>query len=154
MKIKQNSSVEIRYRLLDQDGELIESTDDDGPLRYRHGSDDLLPALEEALTGASAGDELRVTLTPEDAFGPHNPEGIVIIPRQELPDDVYSPGDWVAIGVESDEGEREGEDDEDEGEELEMRILEVREDAVVMDANHPLAGQSVTFEVVVVSVED
>lgn len=150
MKIKNNSLVEISYRLLDQEGDLIESTDEEGTLQYRHGNDDLLPALEGALTGAAAGDELHVTLAADDAFGAHNPEGIVIIPRQELPDEVYSPGDWVAVGIEGDEGE--GEDD-DSGE-LEMRVLEVREDAIVMDANHPLAGQSVTFEVVVVSVED
>ena len=149
MNIQENSIVEIRYRLLDKDGELVESTDEDGPIRYRHGTAEILPALESALIGASAGDQRRVTLAPAEAFGEHNPDGIVIVPRQELPDEDYSPGDWIAVGVEAEAGEQE----DLEGDELEMRVLEVNEDAVVMDANHPLAGQSVTFEVEVVSVE-
>jgi FKBP-type peptidyl-prolyl cis-trans isomerase SlyD len=149
VNIQENSIVEIRYRLLDKDGELVESTDEEGPIRYRHGSAEILPALENALIGASPGDQVHVTLEAEEAFGAHNPDGIVIVPRQELPDEEYSPGDWVAVGVEQEPGEQE----EIESDELEMRVLEVNEDAVVMDANHPLAGQSVTFEVDVVSVE-
>jgi len=152
MSIQENSIVEIRYRLLDKDGELVESTDEEGPIRYRQGTAEILPALESALEGASAGDQLRVTLEPTDAYGDHNPEGIVIIPRQELPVDDYSPGDWVAVGVEPEPGGA-GPGEDVESDELEMRVLEVNPDEVIMDANHPLAGQSVTFEVEVVSVE-
>ena len=147
MTITKNATVEIRYRLLDASGEVVESTEDEGPIKYRHGAAEILPGLEDALEGASPGDEVRVTLAPEDAYGEHNPEGLVVVPRDELPDEEYSPGDWISVGLEADEGENLEED------ELEMRVVEVNPDAIVMDANHPLAGQSITFEVEVVSVE-
>ena len=147
MTIRANSVVEIRYRLFDARGELVETTDEDGPIRYRHGEAEILTGLERALEGAAAGDELRVTLQPEEAYGAHNPEGIVAVPRDELPEGDYAPGTWVAVGLEAEAGE----DVEDA--ELEMRVLEVHDDTIVMDANHPLAGQPVTFEVEVVSVE-
>lgn len=147
MKVARDATVEIRYRLLDAAGNEVESTEAEGPLRYRHGRDEILPGLERALDDARPGDRIRVTLTPEEAFGAHDPEGIVVVPRSELPEREYRAGDWLAVQVEADEG-----DDVEEGE-LEMRILEVDDEALVMDANHPLAGQSVTFEVEVVSVE-
>jgi len=150
--IRAGSIVEIRYRLFDARGELVETTDEEGPVRYRHGQAEILAGLEEALEGARAGDELRVTLGPEEAYGAHNPEGIVAVPRKELPEGDYAPGAWVAVHFEPDPDEA-GPPDEEGDEELEMRVVEVQDDAVIMDANHPLAGQSVTFEVEVVSVE-
>ena len=150
MKVGANTVVEMNYRLFDAEGELVESTSDDGPVRYRHGRDEILPGLEVGLEGAEAGGTIRLTLDPEDAYGAYNPDGLVLIPRTELPDDIsYTAGDWISVCVEGDD-----ESDHDHGEnEMEMRVVEVRETEIVLDANHPLAGQSLTFEVDVLSVE-
>ncbi|HED64254.1 MAG TPA: peptidylprolyl isomerase [Planctomycetes bacterium] len=149
MKIHQDAYVEIRYRLYDKDGELVESSEDDGPVRYRHGAEEILPGLEKALEGAEAGATLRVTVPPEEAYGAYNPDGLVAVPRTELPSEhEYTPGDWISVCVEDD-----GDDhDHDHDHEMEMRIVEARETEIVLDANHPLAGQEVTFEVEVLSV--
>lgn len=147
MNIRPGSVVEIAYRLYDAEGELVESSEEDGPVTYRHGREEILPGLEAALEGRSAGEQVRVTVAPEDAYGAYNPDGLIAVRRSELPaEHEYAPGDWLSVCVENDE-----EDHDDEGE-LEMRVVEVREDEVVLDANHPLAGQSVTFEVEVRSV--
>ena len=150
MKVEERSEVELRYRLLDAEGQLIEGTDEE-PIRYTHGRGSILPGLEEALEGKEAGSTLSVSLEPEQAFGAYNPEGLVSIPRTELPTEhVYEVGDWITVGVDGLEGEG---DDEGEEDEMEMRVVEVREQEIVLDANHPLAGQSVTFEVEILSVE-
>jgi FKBP-type peptidyl-prolyl cis-trans isomerase SlyD len=148
MKVEARSEVELRYKLLDAEGHLVEETDEE-PIRYTHGREEILPGLEAALEGLEAGSSLTVALEPEEAYGPYNPEGLVAIPRAELPaEHAYEVGEWVSIVVEGLETEAE----EDEGDEMEMRIVEVREGEIVLDANHPLAGQSVTFEVEILSV--
>lgn len=158
MKVETNALVSMHYRLFDAEGELFESTAEDGPVRYRHGHDEILPRLEAAITGKEAGETLELTLAAEDAYGPYDPEGLMPIPRNELPPDhEYVAGEWISVSVEDDEADDDGdhvhdEDCEHSGE-MEMRIVEVREDEIVLDANHPLAGQEVRFEVEVISVE-
>ena len=152
MRVERDALVEFHYRLYDEEGELVEATEPDEPIRAVHGDEMLLPGIERALEGAEAGATLRFTLEPDDAFGAYNPEGIVSVPRKELPPEhEYLVGDWISIVVE-DRAEAEDEGDGDEEGEMEMRILEVRDEDIVFDANHPLAGQRITFEVDVVSV--
>ncbi len=147
MKVTRDAVVVLHYRLFDAQGTLVESSDEAGPIRYRHGRAELLPGLESALEEAAEGDSLRLSLEPDEAFGRYDPGGIVAVPRTELSDEVdYRPGDWVSLRVEG--GEAQGEEAE-----MEMRVLEVHPEQVLMDANHPLAGQRVTFELEVVSVE-
>ena len=146
MKIENETVVELSYRLFDQRRKLVESSDEEGPIRYRHGNEEILPGLEAALDGLEEGAEVRVTLAPEEAYGAHNPAGLVSIPRADLPEDFdYSPGDWIEVSVEDAPADVENE-------ELEMRIVELHDDEVILDANHPLAGQEVTFEMKVLSV--
>ena len=152
MKIEGDVRVEIRYRMYDADGALVESseTDDGDSIRYDHGADEILPALEQGLAGAEPGETRKIELDPEDAFGSYEPEGLVSIPRNELPgDQEYRRGDWITISLASEENERTGDEDD---EEMEMRIAEVHADEIILDANHPLAGQRVTFDVEVVDV--
>lgn len=190
MKIRANCLVELEYRLTDQNGNVVESSADDGPIVYLHGHEEIQPRLEQALEGASLGQSMRVTLPAGEAFGDYDPEQIIAVPRADLPPDAeLVPGDWISVSmergapsaakgagardledaVEDDDGdEDEGEDDEDtdelsgpdeDGDEpdeddssIEMRVVELRPDAVFLDANHPLAGQEVTFSVKVLSV--
>lgn len=135
--------VELAYELVDERGASVETSDEDGTIRYRHGHEEILPGLESALEGRRTGDELEVTLAGDEAFGTYDPAGLFSVPRDELPGDDYAPGDFLTIGVE----------DGDETDELEARVVEVQEDSVLFDANHPLAGQRVTFKLRVLSVE-
>ncbi len=135
----------MHYELFTASGELLETTQEDGPVRYVHGDEEILPGLEAALEGHGAGDEVRVTLSAQDAYGDYNPEGLVSVPRQQFDDDAdLEPDTWITVTVAESEETDEGE--------LEMRVVEVREDEVILDANHPLAGQAVTFAVSVIAV--
>lgn len=149
MKIAENCLVEIEYVLVDEDGEVLEESGEagDGPARYVQGLGLILPGLEAALEGAEAGASLEVRLQPEDAYGAYDPAGLVNVPRTELPPDAeLVPGDWITVTVADDE-DAEGREDE-----LEMRVVELNEGGVILDANHPLAGKEVTFRVKVLSV--
>ena len=147
MKITKGTTVTIHYDLFTEDGECVESTRDEDPVRYQHGDEEVLPGLEEALLGHVVGDEVRVTLAPEDAYGDYNPEGLVSLPRDQIDsaEEEANQGDWITVTVTETE---DGEDGE-----LDMRIVEIHDDEFILDANHPLAGQTVTFVVEVLAVE-
>jgi len=149
MKIEAGKVVMLSYQLYASDGELFESSEDD-PIEFVQGEGDVLPGLESALEGQVEGAKLEITLTADEAFGDYNPEGLVTVPRSELPPDVeLTKDEWITVVVQDDEAG----DDEEPGE-MDMRIAEVSDDAVVLDANHPLAGQSVMFKLEVLSVSD
>ena len=150
MPIEKGKVVELDFELRDADGELIESSKDgDGaPLRYVHGEGDLPPKVEEALLGKDEGAEIIVDCEAGEAFGPYDPEGLVSVPRSDLPEDAeVVPGDWLSVGVQDDSGDTE---------ELEARVVEVSPEGIVLDLNHPLAQEAVQFrlKVLAIDVED
>ncbi|MFT7485991.1 MAG: FKBP-type peptidyl-prolyl cis-trans isomerase SlyD [Candidatus Paceibacteria bacterium] len=143
MNISEGSLVEINYTLEIEGGEVVESSTEEGPLQYLHGGGEIPDRLEEALLGKSIGDKLELTLAPEDAFGDYDLEALTTVPRSEFPEDAELEKDtWIQVEVMSDDGELlDGEN------ELEMRVAEVSDDSVVLDANHPLAGKTITYKV-------
>jgi FKBP-type peptidyl-prolyl cis-trans isomerase 2 len=148
MKIQNGSVVVLRYEIYRADGKLFEAEDE--PVEFVQGEGEVLPGLERALVGLEPGASLRVTLSPAEAFGDYNPEGLVSVPRRELPAGVELHKDeWITVVVQGDEGDA----PEDQGE-MDMRIVEAEGDEVILDANHPLAGQEVTFQIEVLAVRD
>ena len=146
VKIKPGCHVVLRYELFDREGELLETSEESEPMEYVHGAEEIAPAIERALSGKQAGDKVRVTLPPEDAFGVIDPGLIVSVPRSEIPPELpLSVGEYLPVELED-----APEDLADE--EVEFRIVEVGEEEVVLDANHPLAGETVTFALEVLSV--
>jgi FKBP-type peptidyl-prolyl cis-trans isomerase SlyD len=143
LKIQRDCIVELVYELKDSKGELFEKGE--GP--YLHGYQNLPPGLEQALEGLESGSEQVVALEAPEAYGDYDPDGLVSVPRTEFPPDAeIVPGDLITVGVVDD-------DEEDMGE-MELRVHEISPEAIILDANHPLAGQSVTFDVSVVSVRE
>lgn len=150
MKIESGCIVGLEYRMFDAEGTLVEGGGDEGRIEYLHGHEEIQPTLERALAGAAVGAELRVALPEGEAFGDYDAEQIVVVPRDQLPPDAeIVPGDWIEIELDAEEAREQG---LDEGEGVEMRVVDVRPDAIFLDANHPLAGQAVSFEVKVLSV--
>lgn len=147
MKISKNCLVEIEYELRNPQGEAVEASEEDGPLVYLHGHGLMLPGLERALENRSAGEELDLTLEPEDAFGDHDPEGLFSVPRADLPADAeIVPGDLLPIELEDEDGNA--------IDSLDMRVVAISPDAVDLDANHPLAGVQVGCSLKVLSVRE
>jgi len=146
MTITNGHLVELDYTLRVQDGDVVESSQEEGPLQYLHGNGEIPERLEKALDGLDTGAELELTLAPEEAFGEYDLEALTTVPRAEFPADAELEQDqWIQVEVQLEDAE-----DADEGEdgyELEMRVVEVNDESVVLDANHPLAGKTITYTV-------
>jgi FKBP-type peptidyl-prolyl cis-trans isomerase SlyD len=131
--------VALRYSLFDAEGELVEESAAGAPLVLLLGYGDAAPALEHAVGGLSAGDEREVVLDAKDAFGARDPEAIIEVDRADFPADL-APGDELAA-------------DRDDGTGVvTLKVLEILDDVVVLDTNHPLSGQRVKLRLFVESV--
>ena len=140
MKIAKDSVVSLRYELFDSTGELLEKVDEQ--ISYLHGGyDGIFPLVEEALHGKDVGDKCSVTMQPDDAFGEYDHNLVEVEPRSSFPKD-------VAVGMQF-EGGPEGTDDEDC---LLFTVIDVNDDEVTVDGNHPLAGKTLTFNCTVTDV--
>ena len=149
MNVAPGRLVTLRFAIHEEGGECLEVSDEQDPLQVVHGSGELPPAVEDALEGQAVGGKVELVLEPEEAYGPYDPEGIVSVPRAQLPEDLEAePGDWLPILLEPEEGEEDDEEDE-----LEARVVEIDDDAVVLDLNHPYAGKKLRFELEVCGVE-
>ncbi len=141
MTITQHKAVSIHYRLENQQGELIESSFEGEPMTYLHGAENMIPGLEAALEGKSTGDTLEVTVEAEQAYGPYH-DGL----RQEVPLSAFGDIEDIVPGMrfiaETEMGQRP------------VQVVEVKDDIVVVDGNHPFAGQSLNFTVEVLEVRD
>lgn len=130
--------VQMHYELRDGRGNLLEMTEE--PVEFVYGYSNLLPALEQSLAGLCAGDAVNVSIPPEDAYGTRDETNVFAVDREEFPPDAHL--------EEGSEFVAEGED----GTALTMRIVEVHDDHVVVDANHPLAGETLNFQIRVLAV--
>jgi FKBP-type peptidyl-prolyl cis-trans isomerase SlyD len=139
MQIEQNSVVTLHYTLKDNDGKVIDQSDDDSFL-YLHGAMNIIPGLENALAGKSAGDELSVKVSPEEGYGLKEDSRI-----QEVPKEMFDNADEIKAGVQF---HAQGPD----GAAIVVTVTEVKDDAVVVDGNHALAGMELNFDVKVVDV--
>ncbi|WP_455217565.1 FKBP-type peptidyl-prolyl cis-trans isomerase [Kaarinaea lacus] len=139
--IGDNCVVSIHYTLTDDSGTVLDSSREGDPLKYLHGANNIIPGLENELRGKTTGASMQVTVAPEDAYGPHSPEAIQTVPRSafEGVDDIQ-PG--MQFQTEGPHGVQI------------IVVTEVSDDEVTIDANHPLAGKTLHFDVCVEDVRD
>lgn len=138
MQVADNHIVAFHYTLTSADGEVIDESQEQ-PLAYLHGQGQLLAGLENALAGKSAGDGFEVELGPDQAYGEFNQDLVQVVPRS-----AFQGIDTIEVGMEF---EAQGE-----GGERMVTVVEVAENEVTVDANHPLAGQTLNFAIEVVEV--
>ena len=141
MQIEPNSVVTLHYTLKDNDGKIIDQSDDDSFL-YLHGAMNIIPGLENALTGKSAGDELSIKVSPEEGYGIKEADRI-----QEVPKEMFDNADEVKVGVQFHA-------QSPDGAAVVVTVTEVKDDVVVIDGNHALAGMELNFDVKVVDVRE
>jgi len=140
MIIAKDTVVSVRYELFDSEGEMLEKVEE--PVSYLHGGyDGIFPLVEEALHGKRIGDHCSVTMQPDDAFGEYDHDLVEVEPRSSFPKD-------VAVGMQF-EG---GPDDADEEDCLLFTVVDVTDDEVTVDGNHPLAGKMLTFNCAITGV--
>ena len=150
MKISKNKFVSVTYDLNvgeDNDIELMESATEEQPLQFIFGTGTMLPAFEENIKELEAGSKFQFTLTPENAYGEFIEENVVELPKNIFEvngkfDDEYIV-EGITLPMMSSTGER-----------MNGSVLEVKESVIVMDFNHPLAGETLHFSGVVIDVHE
>jgi len=140
MAIKDGSKVFFDYTLT-VDGEVVDSSEGREPLEYTQGQNQIVTGLEKALLGLKAGDEKTVTVSPEEGYGLIDPEALREVPKSSLPPEL-EPQVGMILGMQGPSGRP-----------LPVKVSEIKEESVIMDFNHPLAGKELNFKVKVVSVE-
>jgi FKBP-type peptidyl-prolyl cis-trans isomerase SlyD len=142
MLIAPNKAVSIDYTLTNDAGEVIDSSAGGAPLVYLQGAGNIIAGLEKALLGKQAGDELDVSVEPEEAYGEYSAELVATLNRT-----MFEGVDELEIGMQFHASGPDGS----------MQIVTIRDldgDDVIVDGNHPLAGQRLNFKVKVVEVRD
>ena len=141
MQIGDQKVVTLHYTLTDNDGKVIDKSED-GSFAYLHGASNIIPGLEDALTGKSAGEEMSVSVSPEQAYGVRDESML-----QQVPKNMFEDAAQIAVGTQF---HAQGPN----GEMLVVTVLEVEEEHVVVDGNHPLAGVELNFDVKIIDVRD
>ncbi len=141
MIIENKRVVSFHYTLTNEAGKELESSRGRDPMAYLHGAHNIIPGLEKAMAGKGAGDQFQVTLPPAEAYGERNPSNIQRIASKHFRNPRgLQPGQLVSLQTR--EGERPA------------VIVKVGRFNVDVDANHPLAGQTLTFDVEVIDVRE
>ena len=138
--VKDGSVVSLQYTLSAEDGKTIESNKGKDPLKYTHGSRQIIPGLEKELTGMKVGGEKRVKVKPEDGYGPVNPQGFQEFPKEKIPANGLKVG--AVLMAQGPQGQA-----------IPVKVKEIKEKTVVLDLNHPLAGKTLLFNVKVLDIE-
>jgi FKBP-type peptidyl-prolyl cis-trans isomerase 2 len=135
--IADGSHVSLHFSLkLKGDEEVLQTNQDREPLTYVHGDGSLLPALEEALLGKKQDDRVELMLDADQAYGPINAELFREVPADQIPEEARAVG--ALLSAPDYEGP--------------IRVSEVRDEVVVLDFNHPLAGEDLQFDITIISV--
>lgn len=143
MIITKNCLVTLDYTVFDTENNLLDSGAQ--PLIYLHGGyGDVFEKIEKALEGKSIGDSIHIQLSPKDAFGEYKQEFVLIEDRNQFEDD-------LEVGQNVEMVFSEGEDEEIV---LTYSVVEILEDKVILDANHPLAGVTIIFDGTVIGVRE
>ena len=141
MNIENNAAVSLAYTLTNADGQEMDKSTKEDPFAYLHGSQGIIPGLEKALEGRVVGDAFTVTIEPEDGYGERNENLVSQVSR-----DLFQGVDDLEVGMafhgESDQGPQM------------VVITDIEGDTVTVDANPPLAGVPLTFEVEVLDVRE
>ena len=141
MQIGDQKVVTLHYTLTDNDGKVIDKSED-GSFAYLHGASNIIPGLEDALTGKSAGEEMSVSVSPEQAYGVRDESML-----QQVPKNMFEDTSQIAVGTQF---HAQGPN----GEMLVVTVMEVEDEHVLVDGNHPLAGVELNFDVKIIDVRD
>ena len=138
--IEDGKRVSVEYTLTLDDGSVADSNVGGQPLVYEQGSQTILPALEKELEGMKVDETKKVTLEPKEGYGEIDPEKYLKVAKDRVPEEGREIGQVLTVS-------------DQEGRQQPVRVVQVEDDVLVLDFNHPLAGQTLHFEVKVLDVE-
>ena len=137
---KAGDTVRIHYTGTLSDGSTFDSSEGRDPLEFKLGAGQVIPGFDKAVTGMSVGDSQTVEIPSEDAYGAHDPNGRQGFPRDQVPENVP-----IDVGTRLQLSGPQGQP-------IMVTVAEVTETEVILDANHPLAGKDLTFEIELVDI--
>ncbi len=136
--IQDNMVVAMNYTLRDKSGKVLDSSEGN-PFEYIQGHQNIIPGLEKALAGLQSGDKKLVEIPPEEGYGDYNPELKFSMPVEQFGGQKPEAGMMVQLNT-------------TQGESFMARVLEVQDGNIILDANHPLAGETLVFDVEITNV--
>ncbi len=140
-EVKTGDTVTIHYTGKLDDGTQFDSSHGREPLSFEVGSGQIIPGLDKALPGMTEGESKTVAVPADEAYGPVNPQAKQPVPRADIPDHIpLDIGSQLQVQTQD-------------GQTMAVVVSEVSDDTVVLDANHPLAGETLNFDIEVVKVE-
>ncbi len=137
MSIRQGDTVSVHYVGTFEDGIEFDRSAEDRPLTFTVGDGQVIEGFERAVIGKDSGDIFSVTIPAEEAYGEHEEELVFEVERSQLPESIH-PEIGLVLTVETDQGE------------LEVSIVDISDESILLDANHPMAGEDLTFEITIV----
>ncbi len=138
--VSTGSVVSFEYTLTDQSGAVLDSSTGKPPMTYTQGNGQIIRGLESQIVGMKLNEEKKITVKPEDAYGPVNPQAFQEVPKDKLPPDALKVGTILMANGPQVQG-------------LPVRVHEIRENTVIVDLNHPLAGKTLIFDVKIVDIK-
>jgi FKBP-type peptidyl-prolyl cis-trans isomerase SlyD len=141
MNIEDNKVVNFHYTLLNEQGETVESSREREPMSYLHGAGNIIPGLEKGMAGHSVGDRFEVTVQPEEGYGERREANVQRIPLKRL-GNIPRPRPGQILGLQTQQGP------------MQVTVLKVGRFNIDVDANHPLSGQVLKFDVEIMDIRD
>jgi len=141
LTINENKVVTFEYTLKNDSGEILDSSENNAPITYLHGSGNIIPGLEAELEGKKVGDKFHASIEPEDGYGIRIEDFIQKIERDRLP---HLPNIEIGMQLQA--------YDED-GMQI-MTVVEISDTDITLDGNHPLAGQKLHFDVEIIDMRE
>jgi FKBP-type peptidyl-prolyl cis-trans isomerase SlyD len=138
--VQDGAEVSFDYTLTDDGGKVIDSSKGKEPMNYTHGKGQIIPGLEKEMAGMAVGAEKKVTVKPEDAYGPVNPQAFQEVPKDKLPPEALKVG--TVLTAQGPQGQG-----------IPVRVHEIKANTVIMDFNHPLAGKTLSFDVRITGIK-
>ena len=139
MKVAAGTKVSLEYTLT-VEGQKLDSNVGEEPLAYTHGQNEIVPGLEKALSGMSAGESKKVEVQPDEAYGDLQSDAVIEVPKDQIPEEAQFVGAQLATK-------------DPDGNVLRPRVTVVGDEKITLDFNHPLAGKVLNFDVKIVNVE-
>ncbi len=141
MQIEDNRVATLNYILKDDEGNIIDSAED-GSFAYLHGAANIIPGLEHALLGKSAGDEFSIAIKPEQGYGERNEDMTQVVPRN-----MFDTDEDIKVGMQFHA-------ESPDGQPLSVTVTNVSDSEVTVDGNHPLAGVNLNFEIKILEIRE
>lgn len=139
-KAETGNSVAVHYTGKLEDGTVFDSSENREPLAFKIGEGQMIKGFEEAVLGMEVGQKTTVSLEPEDAYGDRSQDRILKVPKKDVPSDIPTDiGTQLSINQEN-------------GQQVPAIIMDADADSITLDANHPLAGKTLVFDIEIVSI--